>query len=368
MNQPRRIVISGYVGFGNAGDEAILTATLHGLRSLLPGVEILVLSRDPATTARQHAVQAVHRLNPLHALLRCDLVLSGGGGLLQDATSQRSLLYYLGILAAARLLGKRTMVYANSVGPILRKSSARLASWVLNRVDAITVRDSASAEELHRLGVRRPPVKVTADPALLLHPVSRDEGINFLRSRGVDPAQGPIVAVSVRPWKSQRHVEVVAGLADHLVQTRGAQIVFFPVQPVQDEPVLRQVMALMRNPSQLLPGDVGLRGLLALLAAADMAVAMRLHALIFSLVQATPAAGIVYDPKVEHFLQEAGLPALGAASDLSLEQAVGGVDALWRTAPEVRRKLERDRAAWQSRAHENLRQVAGLLAPEGVRA
>ncbi len=368
MSQPRRIVISGYVGFGNVGDEAILTATLRELRSALPDVDVVVLSADPADTSRQHETASVHRLHPLPALWRSDLLLFGGGGLLQDYTSQRSLFYYLGIIMAARLLGKRTMVYANSIGPVLRPSSVRLAGWVLNGVDAITVRDRASADELQRLGVRRPPVAVTADPALLLPPATAEEGAAFCRTHGIEPEAGPIVAIAIRPWRTQAHVAGVARLADHLVRTYQAQIVFFPVQPAQDEPVLRQAAALMREPSHVLPEDIGLQGVLSLLSLARLAVGMRLHALIFSLVQATPALGIIYDPKVEHFLEDTGIQSLGTASDFDADQAIATVDRLWPSLTERRQGLQAQREAARTRARRNVEWVARLLQSGGPQA
>ena len=92
-----KIVISGYYGFANAGDEAMLTAIIKSLRSTETAVELNVISGDPVGTAARHRVASIHRFNPLEivpALAGCDLLISGGGSLLQDVTSKRSLLYY----------------------------------------------------------------------------------------------------------------------------------------------------------------------------------------------------------------------------------------------------------------------------------
>ena len=91
-----RIVISGYYGFANAGDEAMLAAIIKALRSTEDSVELTVISGNPQATAAQYGVSSIHRFNPLEifsALRSCDLLLSGGGSLLQDVTSKRSLLY-----------------------------------------------------------------------------------------------------------------------------------------------------------------------------------------------------------------------------------------------------------------------------------
>ena len=104
-----KILISGYYGFSNAGDEAMLTAIVEGLRSEQQDVQITVLSGKPGITANKHRVQSIHRFNGweiFRAMRKTDLLLSGGGSLLQDVTSRRSLFYYLSILMLARRLAR----------------------------------------------------------------------------------------------------------------------------------------------------------------------------------------------------------------------------------------------------------------------
>ena len=188
-----RVVISGYFGLGNAGDEAVLAATVAMLRARLPGVEPVALTADPLTTNALHGIAGVPRMAPrrlLAALRGADLLLSGGGSLLQDATSLRSLLYYLAVLAVAQRVGCRTMVFAQGIGPLRRPVSRRLVRRVVDRVEAVTVRDEASAALLREVGVRRPPIEVTADPVFALAPVEAP----------IAPPPGrPRIAVALRP-------------------------------------------------------------------------------------------------------------------------------------------------------------------------
>ncbi len=125
------ILISGYYGFNNIGDESILRTVIDNLREKLPDVEITVLSQDPAQTAEKYAVKAARRMNLwdiFRSVWKCDMLLSGGGSLLQDATSSRSILYYLFILRLAQLLGKRTFIYSQGIGPIFEKRNRKLTA------------------------------------------------------------------------------------------------------------------------------------------------------------------------------------------------------------------------------------------------
>ena len=356
-----KIVISGYFGFNNAGDEAILSSTVQTLRGLAEGLEITVLSQDPPATRAQHGVRAVHRLAFPLALAGCDLLLFGGGGLLQDVSSQRSLVYYLSIIGLAQTLGKKTMIYANSFGPIIRPSSAWMAARVLNRVDLITLRDALSLEELRRINVVRPAVEITADPALALERVDTRRGARILAEAGVDPEKAPVAAISVRPWKENRHIPVVARAADHLIEKYGAQVVLFSIQPSQDHPILKQVARLMKRPVRILAGDYGVPDLMSVLGNARLAVAMRLHALIFSVTQGTPALGLIYDPKIEGFLEAVGLPSGGRAEELSAERVLGEIDRLWSESASIRSRLEDARPRLRERARANAELALGLL-------
>jgi len=121
----KKIIISGYYGFGNTGDEAILTGILKNLREesccLGEDFDFTVLSADPSSTSRDYGVRAVNRTglkDILKSLWGCDLFISGGGGLLQDVTGRQfSIFYYLGLALLARLCGKKVSIYAQGMAP-----------------------------------------------------------------------------------------------------------------------------------------------------------------------------------------------------------------------------------------------------------
>ena len=127
----KRIVISGYYGSKNAGDEAMLAAMLEVLKDRSQKLHITVISSNPKDTEERHGVQAISWLSGkkiFSAIWKADLLISGGGSLLQNVTSRRSLYYYLVIISLALLLRKRVMLYAQGIGPIL----GRCANMVMS--------------------------------------------------------------------------------------------------------------------------------------------------------------------------------------------------------------------------------------------
>lgn len=152
-----KIALAGYYGFNNVGDELLLEAVLRGLRKRAPGAQPVVLSNEPRRTSGDHGVPAVSRWNPAavaRAVARADRLMFGGGGIFQDRTSKRSLVYYTGLVLLARALRTPVVLCAVGVDTLRRFGSRGVVRWALGRRGvAIGVRDSASAAALGQIGV-----------------------------------------------------------------------------------------------------------------------------------------------------------------------------------------------------------------------
>ena len=151
-----QVVMSGYYGFSNAGDDAILEAIHQSILEASGEVGVTVLSNDPRETQRHYGMNAIPRFRfwkVFGALRRCDALLSGGGSLLQDRTSTRSLLYYLSIVRCAEWMGKPVMLYANGIGPVQKPANRRRVKRAVERAALVTLRDHSSARELVEMGV-----------------------------------------------------------------------------------------------------------------------------------------------------------------------------------------------------------------------
>lgn len=348
MTAPR-VTLSGYYGFGNAGDEAVLAGLVQSLRAARGDWEIAVLSGAPAQTEAAHGIRAVHRFQPaalLRALARTDLLLSGGGSLLQDVTSAHGIFYYLGVVRLAQLMGKKTMFIAQGVGPLYLPRSRKLVASVANRLDAVTVRDPDSAELLRAIGVSRPPLEVTADPALLLEP-----------SLPFPPVDA--FAVALRPWKNEGLPEVVADACRRALPPTPARLV--SMQPQGDTLPSEQFSRRWHQETVTWSGAA-----IDAFAACQIVVGMRLHALILAAACGVPSVALSYDPKVTAFMRQSG------QEDAVWDSETGDRDTLtemlarvWETrtarADALRARLPRLRAL----AQRNAGRAAELTSPPG---
>lgn len=359
------ILIAGYYGFHNAGDEAMLAGLRRAIRELRPDVTFTAISGTAAQTRTLHGIGAVSRSDIRgiwEAIGRADLVMFGGGSLLQDVTSSRSLVYYLGLATMAWLRRKPVMFCAQGIGPVTRPLGRVLVPLIVNRAALITARDPEAAETFRKLGVTRPPVTVTADAALVLGPADPDAGEALLRKAGV-AVDRPLIGVSVRPWKpgAQPLEPRLAEALDRLVWETGARVVFIPMQQVKDVAASRAVAAHMREPAAVLNGHYTYEDLRAVIARCDLLIGMRYHSLVFAAMSGVPLVGLSYDPKNDAFLRQIGQTAAGNTEHLDPAAVVAAGRRALSEAERIRADLLRQMDRLVPLARLNAELAVGLL-------
>jgi polysaccharide pyruvyl transferase CsaB len=233
------------------------------------------------------------------------LLISGGGSLVQDVTSARSPLYYLGIMTAASWRSVPVAVVGQGVGPIRRPWIRRLAARAFDGAKILSVRDSDSARTLADLGVTRE-IHVGADLSFLATAADEGRVRNLLGSVGLDRPVGRI-GVAVRPWPQLRDPEELGQAIRRVAQTYGAAVAVLPFDRLHDHAISRALASAAGG--EVIEAE-GPQDLMGLVGAMDVIVGVRLHALIFAASQAVPAVGLAYDPKISAFLSEVNFPSL----------------------------------------------------------
>lgn len=358
-------VLSGYYGFRNSGDDALLSGIIESLRRLRPDIRLLVLSRRPSETRKCCLVDSVQRFNPFtlrRALKSSKMLITGGGSLIQDTTSDMSLLYYLYVIELAKKYGKKIYLYANGIGPLSEKNVPTAAKTV-KKADMITLRDELSLKEIERMGIKDVPVEVTADPAILLKPAPEKKARDILEKEHEGLSDKKLLCVSVRNWKSSEgdFCRKLAELCDVAYEKHGLTTVFLPMKPQSDIPISEETAKLMKNPSYVIRGKYSVEEYLGIVSVCECVVAMRLHSLIYALTATVPSIGIVYDPKIEGFLQYMGSNNNFYADSFDSDGVIKCLDGIISDREAICEKIKEKRAELCEKAEKNAKIALNLL-------
>lgn len=302
--------ILGYYGFKNSGDDALLHAIVRTIKSLKPDARINALSVSPKETKDIYNVDSTQRYHILavrKAIKNSKIFILGGGSLIQDVTSTKSILYYLYITRLALRLHKPVMLYANGIGPVNKNFNKKLAKKILNRANLITLRDEDSLEELKKLGVSTNNAVVTADPVFSLDLKDPDGADEILNSTGV---KEKYACISVRKWDKapDGFVEACAEMADYIYQKHGLIPVFVPMHYPYDASFARSIVKEMKSPGKFISRRLNIGTIISLVEKSEIAVSVRLHLCIYAVLCKVPVVGISYDPKISSFLRNINMP------------------------------------------------------------
>jgi len=324
-----RVVLCGYYGMGNGGDEALLAALLE----MLPSHAVpVVLSGNPQETMNRYGVRAYPRKSLWgiwSAMRGAKAFIWGGGSLMQDTTSVLNPLYYGGLMLLAHWLGLKTIAWAQGIGPLHHAWTRRFTRHLLRRCTGVTVRDRASASLAADWQI---PAWLAPDPVWALSSTPITELADF---------PSPRVAVALRSHSTltaTRLHQLAQALASFQTAT-GTGILLVPFQPSKDLAIAETLQPYLSGPSQIirLSDPAALKGVFR---GAEMAIAMRLHALIMGAAEGCLCFALSYDPKVAQVADDLNIPGWELAPIATDEKATESPLAPWPdTVPEMTRQL-----------------------------
>ena len=301
----KKILISGYYGFDNFGDDAILHVLVSELKKHLNNPRITVISNNPAKTTRIYDTKSVHRFNLkeiIKKMKNCDAFISGGGSLLQDVTSFKSFLYYLSLIFLAKYFGKKTIIFAQGIGPISTILARFLTGFVLKKIDLITVRDKESQSFLKKLGVNS---ILATDPVWCLELSTEDKLLK------VDKIN---VGLQLREWKTltNNNINVIAEIISTKFNDEKNCINLISLQDTHDLEIMQRFKKVLLNKN--LKSEVRIFSGLSieqsvnLIGNLDYLIGMRFHACLISASFNVPTLALSYDPKVTSLALESKMP------------------------------------------------------------
>ena len=331
----RTLLLCGYYGENNLGDDALLLVLLQQIPA---GFSLLITANDQeALRALAPMADGVARRSlgsVLAAVGRADALILGGGSLLQDSTSLRSLIYYLLLIVTARIQRRPILLWGQGLGPLNRPTSRWLVRQVLPLCTAASWRDRSSLERSRRWAPRLP-AQMAPDPVWQMPPQSWSGGVSIV------VCWRPTSLLDDSGWS------VLLSALDDLAEQLQAPVRWLAFHQHQDAVLFDALKerglipaSLAARSSTIVPRSV--ETVFATVRKARLVVPMRLHALILARLTGCPMAALSYDPKVEAAAEIADVPWLKldklptAASILSQWLAAADAPADPQTIEQIR--------------------------------
>lgn len=328
----KSVLISGYYGFNNTGDEAMIETLSTALAK--KNYKLSVLSINPEKTKESYNVDAYNRYNPfevIKAIRKSDILVSGGGTLFQDITSKKSIWYYLGIVKLAQLLGKKVCIAYQGMGPLNTKIHRKMTKRTLNKksVKLVAMRDRHAYEYAKEMGIKEEKMMLSSDMIFMMKPAPKERCIKIIKDNVHNYKEGEVlIGFSIREWKDKDRTDLFAEIADKLVEKYNARIVFFPFHKPKDAEISKIVAHKMQHedktiliPNRYLPSEI-----LGTMGYMNINIGVRLHALVFSALMNVPTIGISYEPKVDGFLEMMNMTSVCTYENISVDKILEQVD------------------------------------------
>ena len=331
--------VSGYYGFRNNGDDALLLALSDDIKKECNDARIVVFSNRPKETARIYRIDAAHRLNIIklsNVLKKTKALIFGGGSLLQDETSSKSLWYYLSVIRLAKKCGAKVMQFANGFGPVNKNINRKITKEIINKyVDIITTRDEASLNRMREIGIEKD-ITLTADPAMLLCGVS-DKKVSKILSKMNIPHE-KYITVAVREWKknvSNFNNEVAEALK-RFSEDNDINVLFIPMQKPHDIKISCDIKEIIGNRAYVLDAEMSIGETIGIIRNSQLNVAMRLHSIIYSVAQDVRTVALRYDPKIDGFMDYVGLDYICDVETITSEKLYENINKSYNSQSNVK--------------------------------
>lgn len=312
----KQAVISGYYGFGNFGDEAILAVLVKKLKEL--DYRPVVLSSNPQKTSMELYVNAINSFNfhQVSGLIKqSDVLISGGGSLLQDVTSIKSLIYYLWVIFTALRYKKKVIIFAQGIGPIKNKFAQIITAKLLKKCCYVSVRDYKSHQLLKKWGVYS---DLLCDPIFSLEiPKEKQSGT---------------IGIQLRSFSSLKE-NLLNKLARQIVKDfNNKKIEIYSLQDSLDLEICQKFQQMLKNINPDIKTEVisGISNseIIQRISKLEILVAMRFHALIIAMKTGVKPVAINYDIKVEKLAQEAEIPIISMNGEEDFDEIFNSLKSL----------------------------------------
>lgn len=308
-----KISISGYYGYKNFGDEAILEVLVEHLKSI-GCQDITVFSSDVGYTENKLKVNALKRFdipNVVKTIKNSDILISGGGSLLQDVTSLKSLIYYSAIIALGLLFNKTVIIFAQGIGPLNSSAAKFIVKNLLKYCTYVTVRDENSFKLLESFEVKS---DLVCDPIYSLS----------VKDRNCDGSVG----IQLREFKTMNYnlLQKLAMLIANKFPNKKIKI--FSLQKTLDYELSKKFESMLKLMNSDINTEIIEDKIIENISTLEYLFAMRFHAILVALKYGVKTCAINYDIKVEKIANDAKIPLISMEANENFEEIFEKIEQL----------------------------------------
>jgi polysaccharide pyruvyl transferase WcaK-like protein len=387
----------------NLGDRAIFLRMVQNIDRAYQGkCSFLTLSSSPSYTQSLGVIAYPLTLRGiLKAVNAADVIVLGGGELIQDKTSRAYLFANLYLAFLALFFGKHFCCYA--IGVSEREELSKIGGWItrllLNKAVFITVRDQRSKERLDEIGVNRPPIHTTADEVLTGLPgqemvISPSEKSTMQISTSnyviISPRKKVQRGFSILPlgllknskpkYTSQENqgemlAENLSIFINDFVKATGANIIFMPFYPEGkysqgDLEFSKKVASHLSEKVDyriLDPRDMTYPEIADIFSNAELVIGMNLHSIIIATVKGTPAIAISYGSKITNFMSQISGNDRVFSTELIKKNPTSLISTtkqVWEKRKQIQKELGPYRASLKLKAEKNANVLRDAFPPQ----
>ncbi len=385
----KKVIIAGYYGFQNVGDEAVLQSMLNDLRQTNIEFDFTVISNNPDETSKKYMVDSIHWNDyqlVTSVVKESDLLIVGGGGLFNsylDYEADKLLLgghqlfsvFIFGLPILANLLNTKSMIFGVGASHINSEDAKLHILKAVEFSEITTVRDYGSKDILIALGCESDKITVTADPAFRLDNVDANTVYSVLQKENIVFQDRPIIGVVVRNWEfyGDNHIteEAIYFSLKKILEHEKFTILFIPFDDGKDVGDMSFDTSMINRLIRKLgnsPYIHAIRGFYtsdiysSIISLCDVTIAMRLHSVIFSLKNHVPCIGLVYDQKVKNILDMAELGELAIdIKDITSESILKKLSHIIANKRQYTEQIVNKSTELKDKAFNNIQQVISIL-------
>lgn len=368
--QPQKLILLlGAYGQQNLGDDMLLEQCLR----LLPREQCIVASSQPLLTQAQHAVSAIHSHKKyctlLWYVLKTRVIVVGGGDqfkLLKPCTGRSrlaSLFQCFLMTLLGRILQKPVLFIGIGIGDVSSLSARLLTVWTLKLATIVSFRERDSYNFCRRFAPRAQ-AYLGADLAFVGATGIKRFPKSGVRILGV----APVFQIDCTEQYSVIVRKTGMALSGFLQQNPEHAVEFLPFQTGysthDDIMVSREILQNVDQKHRCtIRTSFGLNNIESTYQSFDMLWGMRLHSIILSCLYAVPFIALVYNVKIQKFLEEIGYAEWSMPLDTTFSAArlLALHEKLERNLPDIRNHLREQTERLAGKAEINASLLQSLV-------